>query len=83
MIVQTKIIPAKKGFFVHDFSNNGLDTNTFVIVYKKRNILGKLLLPTSKLKVTLPKGSKMESVLSNKPKVGQVQVKYFLPKKAQ
>ena len=76
MVIKTKIVPAKKGYFAKKFSSTPLGTEYVDIVYAKRSRLGKLLKVKSKRRINLPKGAKIQLIENNRPKVGQVFITY-------
>lgn len=75
-MIKTKVVNAKKGYFVKDFKTNPTGTNYVDIIYAKRGRLGQILKLKFKKRINLPKGAKIMIISNNKPKVGQVFIKY-------
>lgn len=80
MVIKTKTVSRKLGFHPINFLTNALGTDYVDIVYRKRGRLSKFLKLKFKKRINLPKGSKIQLIENNKPKVGMVFIKYKIKK---
>ena len=76
MVIKTKIVARKIGFYPFAFKSTPLMTDYVDITYRSRGRLGKLLKVKAKKRVRLPKGAKIQLIENHRPNVGQVYIRY-------